>query len=171
MFFKKVISLQIPPCHLWWVPVASGFWDTLSFPVPNTIATKRQCQGAQVTEQRKTRNIVKSSSAQVMAPVYNNTLWGGRGGLSCWWNRTPPWDFMFRGSSYMFRGSPTCKMKFITSTKTGAIVLGHLYSDGTCFKKDNSWNPKLITKMDVLCYWKESLTFFFKDTFSPLILK
>lgn len=54
--------------------------------------------------------------------------------------------------SYMFRGSPTWKKKFIVSTRTGAIVLGHLFSDGTHFKKDDSWNPKLITKMDVLCY-------------------
>lgn len=50
--------------------------------------------------------------------------------------------------SFMFKGSPTCKMKFIMSTRTGDITLGHLYSDATCFKKDNSWNPKCIRNID-----------------------
>lgn len=66
----------------------------------------------------------------------------------------------------------TCKMKFIVSTGTGVIVLGDLYSGGTCFKKDNPRKTKFIRKINGFFFFfftKESLTFFKEHVFLSIL--
>lgn len=60
-------------------------------------------------------------------------------------------------------------MTFLVSTRTGAIVLGYLYSDETCFKRDHLFIVSLLYLYPVFYFHAVSLYFYLLPSLAPLL--